>query len=287
VAFKGKWQVKSFFQLIATFFDWTRVFAHSRKSEIDWKEIGQMRSRLVQMRFEHVSQNEGVEVEVKTAISISMRASFRNLSNKDRDLSGLKRWCKSKEEEKVLNENHLRERLYHSERAHRERQESGQYAAISREDLEKIQECSYELSQEFDAAAKEKLERFLSGSSDNLNDMLFAPLHTVPDSDKSDLAATIDRTEFQEVVCEETVIETTPTSAMDVVAKLEDTIRLDAVGGTGALTPVSLPATHYINDNINDPESTEKGAEEPISLSARLVRTAKVTPLRGRTRKQH
>jgi len=230
------------------------------------------------MRFEHVPAEE-----MPKALAIGkMRASFRNLSSKERDLRGLTHWYKAKEE-RVKQESALRDRLYHSEKAHRERQESGQYPAISRDDLDRMQGANYEVNESFDAEAKARLERFISGTSDNINDMLFTPLQANADEPLSQAAASIDEQQFTEIVYDEPAVETTHTSDMDVVAKLEDAIKLNSVGGDEEIVPVSLPASHYVSESA---ETNESDTELPLSLSARLVRTAKVTPLRGRTRKQ-
>lgn len=161
---------------------WFDMFFPGRKEKVDWKHVGQMRSRLVKMRFgdKITSANK---LTVSTEINGSMLMNFRTMSS-DRSKQSLSHWYTK--ECPVKREKDLSQRIVAGQRAHEARQTSGAYQAISERDAEAVyaestreEETLYEVQQQpMTKEAEAKLADFLSGTSDDINELLFTNLST-------------------------------------------------------------------------------------------------------------
>jgi hypothetical protein len=118
-----------------------------------------------------------------TEINGSMLMNFRTMSS-DRSKQSLSHWYNKTSP--VTREKELSERIVSGQRAHEARQTSGAYQAISEKDAaavyaESAQEeaAVYEVqSQPMTREAEAKLADFLSGTSDDINALLFTNLST-------------------------------------------------------------------------------------------------------------
>jgi hypothetical protein len=224
--------VKNIFELLEiVFHSLAKACQGGRKQRLDRREIGQLRWRLESIRASRVCE---FEVAMATIPVGGLTKNFRSLSGKAQDVNGFKRWYKSNEA-KLVDENNLRDLLAASEKSHRARQESGQYPVLRPEDLMRIKQ-----ERESESAASAKLEGFLSGTSDNINELLWGT--QAPMIGESEWApAAVDRPRGEsDIDSGLTAIETTPTTAVDMVAKLEHAIQLDAVGNGDAIAETAV-----------------------------------------------
>lgn len=165
---------------------WFDMFFPGSKDKVDWKHVGQMRSRLVKMRFGDKITSASHLVN-STEINGSMLMNFRTMSS-DRSKQSLSHWYNKTNP--VVREKELSERIVSGQRAHEARQTSGAYQAISEKDAaavyaESAQEeaAVYEVqSQPMSREAEAKLADFLSGTSDDINELLFTNLSTGEDT---------------------------------------------------------------------------------------------------------
>jgi hypothetical protein len=302
--------VKNIFELIEIGFHClAKAFEGNRKQRIDKREIGQLRWRLVSMRTTRSCEFELVAASAPLG---GMSRNFRSLCSKSQDINGLKRWYKT-DLAKLVDENNLRDLLAASEKSHRERQQSGQYPVLRREDLDRIKQETHEM----ETAVSARLEGFLSGASDNINELLWGTHAPVREDDwvSADDSA-------EGYAYEATAVETTPTTAVALVAQLEHAIQLDVLGNNDTIEelaaepePQQRPSRssrrrsarkpHAIGEEANvaavavlpapariSGESTEHLREPaPVKRASRSSKprpanTAKVTPIRSRAVKR-
>ena len=146
-----------------------------RKKEIDWKYIGQLRSRLSNMKLE-VSPLKAVASPTRT---VPMLQNFRSLNERVSDRHGLKRWYGKDDAEQAEKELHAR--IEAGQRSVQEMKMSGQFPAIREEDAALLREVHSKyiaVGQAADSQSTEdKLAAFLSGASDDFGEishMLFS-----------------------------------------------------------------------------------------------------------------
>lgn len=164
---------------IITCLHWFDMFFPGRQDKIDWKEVGQMRFRLVQMRFGNSESSASKEARSLSDdfIPRPMLSDFRTLNNKARDREGLTRWYVK--EDMVSKEKQLLSRIEAGRRAHEARQTSGAYPLISAEDADAIYDVKQQQKQHLSKATEAKLSSFLSGTTDDINELLFTDLNSV------------------------------------------------------------------------------------------------------------
>jgi hypothetical protein len=220
---------------LMTCLHWFDLFFPGRKDKIDWKHVGEMRARLVKMRFgdKITSANS---ITVSTEVNGSMMMNFRTMSS-DRTKQSLSHWYTK--ESFAKREKELSERVVSGQRAHEARQTSGAYQAIAEKDAAALyadsgyeEDAIYEVQQQpMTKEAEAKLADFLSGNSDDMNSFLFTNLTTGEEtgsldpliheeevSQETGLASKFRRTRTHESVSQNS----------EVIAALEEAHKLDS-----------------------------------------------------------
>ncbi|HEY9682430.1 MAG TPA: hypothetical protein V6C86_12690 [Oculatellaceae cyanobacterium] len=146
------------------------IFIPRRKAEIDWKHIGQLRTRLNNMR-----PIESPDLVIASTNGYrSMSGSFRSLSEKTSDRRGLSRWYSREDAEESHKE--LQERIAAGQRSIEELKNSGQFPAIREEDLAALREVHNRFITS--GSVEDKLASFLSQESDDINSILYGDTAT-------------------------------------------------------------------------------------------------------------
>ncbi|HEY9680775.1 MAG TPA: hypothetical protein V6C86_04265 [Oculatellaceae cyanobacterium] len=278
---------------------WLDMFFPGKQDKIDWKEVGQMRHRLVSMRFAYQAAGGSIDPIVPVAGTVavaepekvqtsgSMLSSFRVMNGKSRDRQALTRWY-TKEDHQPKKEKALSDRIESVRRAHEERQASGCYPAISTEELataydgetEYAGEAEYQVEyRPLNAASEAQLKDFLTGHTDDINTLLFTNINEVKETaEPKGLAAKfplLTRFAGNKIsFCD-------PGDALsedsETIAALEEIVKIDAVAPAVAepteLEPISLPADIFIEPETSNDEDSEKCT----SMAAARERKAKVS----------
>ena len=276
---------------------WLDMFFPGRKDKIDWKEVGMMRSRLVHMRFAHqgaaalrpVVLDLGIKETEKIQTAGSMLANFRTMNGKSQDRKAIKHWC-AKDEESRKKEKEMSERIESGRRAHEARQTSGSYTAVTAEETAAVYEVQYE---PMNQASEAKIKEFLSGTADDINDLLFTNFNNVP-VDKVGpvpLAAKFPLlTRFAAKAPTPVPTSSEPTEDSisqdaEAIAALEVAVKLDAIPKHPTeLEPISLPVELYLD--CEQDTKNEEGAECASMADARSRKAHKaISKSKSRRRK--
>ena len=260
------------------------MFFPGKQDKIDWKEVGQMRHRLVSMRFAY--QAAGCTIDpiapIATTVAVAepeikasrntMLASFRTMNGKSRDRQALTRWY-TKEDHQPKKEKALSDRIESVRRAHEERQATGAYEAISAEDVATATDGEYDYDSEaeykveyepLNVATAAQLKDFLTGHTDDINTLLFTNINEVKESEEpKGLAAKfplLTRFAGNKIsFCD-------PSDAIsedkETIAALEEIVKMDpvttVVDEIKELEPISLPVDLFIEPETKKADEDEK-----------------------------
>ncbi len=264
---------------------WFDLLFPGHKDKIDWRHVGEMRARLVKMRFgdKITSANSLI---VSTEVNGSMMMNFRTMSN-DRTKKSLSHWYTK--ENDVKREKELSERVVSGQRAHEARQTSGAYQAIAEKDAAALyaesgyeEQAIYEVRQKpLTKEAEAKLADFLSGTSDDMNSFLFTNLstgeetgsidpfiHEEEQSTETGLASKLRRTKTNEAVSQNS----------DMISALEEAHKLDAyvrqeVSEAGN-APYSVAEESAVSAEIpnNCPSLAEARSRKAATVKSKLLK---------------
>jgi hypothetical protein len=241
---------------------WFDLLFPGRKNKIDWRNVGEMRARLVKMRFgdKITSANS---LTVSTEVNGSMMMNFRTMSN-DRSKKSLSHWYSKETDAK--REKDLTERVVSGQRAHEARQTSGAYQAIAEKDAAELyaesgyeEQAVYEVQQQpLTKEAEAKLADFLSGNSDDMNSFLFTNLSTGEET------GSIDPFIHEEEVTKET----------GLAGKFRRTKTNDAVSQNSDVI-AALEEAHKLDSYVRE-DSSETSCSAPSSVAEETVVSSEV-----------
>ena len=155
-------------KLLTGFFAyWNGLFFPKKKGNIDWKSVGQLRARLNKMK-------SGVVSVPPVYATQEMARGFNLLNKRVSDREGLARWYG--QGDKADAEQKLHQKIEAGQKVISAMKQSGQFPAILPEEADALRlvHQRYISPSPSLLSAEDKVASFLSGQSDNINDLLFS-----------------------------------------------------------------------------------------------------------------
>ena len=182
---------------------------------VDWKSVGQLRTRL-----------SGMHLEIKEPLTSSaskernMSTAFNVMTRRITERQGHARWYGQDDDDS--NEMALHKKIEAGQRSVMALKQSGQFPAILPEEADALREVHQRYMKPTSAADEAKVASFLSGDSDDINDLLFSNF-SIPGTDTSFAARYLN-------CSPDDTVQNIPVITDEMIAALEHSAILNSIG---------------------------------------------------------
>jgi hypothetical protein len=182
---------------------------------VDWKTVGQLRTRL-----------SGMHLEIKEPLTAStskernMSTAFNVMTRRVTERQGHARWYG--QDDDASNEKALHKKIEDGQRSVMALKQSGQFPAILPEEADALREVHQRFMKPTTAADEARVASFLSGDSDDINELLFSNL-SIPGTDTSFSARYLN-------CSPDDTVQDIPVITDEMIAALEHSAILNSIG---------------------------------------------------------